>query len=314
MAAPPDSRRSLGDPRVSVIIPAWNRASTIARAVGSALAQSIAPLEVLVVDDGSTDGTAAEAAALAARDPRVRYLPGDANRGGAAARNRGMDAARGEFLAFLDSDDEWRPEHLERSLDVLERRRECALVFGPFEVQDGRRCHLQACPPLEGDVLEYLFLEGGGLRTSTFVGRAEALRTVRFDEALRKHQDWDFALNLRRRFPVATDTEATAVLHVSAADRLSARPDPEASLQFFRKNRPHASRAGWVLYFTILLETTYRAQGRSAAFERYLALLDETDARAGAVVRRLTRLLAIPRVGRRLFRAASRRYGRSIAS
>jgi glycosyltransferase involved in cell wall biosynthesis len=314
MAAPSDRHGSGREPRVSVIVPTWNRRPTLARAIASALGQTVAPFEILVVDDGSTDGTAADVAALAAREPRIRYLPGAANRGAAAARNRGLDEAGGEFVAFLDSDDEWTERHLERGLATLGRRPDCALVFAPFYVQDGGRRHLQPCGTLDGDLLEYLFYGHGGLRTSTFVGRRDALRVVGFDEALRKHQDWDFALNLRRRFAIATDTEATAILHVSADDRLSARPDPEASLAFFRKNRAHASRTGWVLYFSILLETTYRAQGRGPAFLRYLSLLDETDPEAGAVIRRLTRLLALPRIGRRLFRVACRRYCRAASA
>ena len=95
-------------PVVSVVIPAFNRTDTILRSVTSVVAQTFADWEAIVVDDGSTDDTAAIATGF---DPRIRIIRQE-NQGLSAARNTGVAAARGEYLAFLDSDDEWRPEHL----------------------------------------------------------------------------------------------------------------------------------------------------------------------------------------------------------
>ena len=105
------------EPSVSVIIPTWNRAAAVVAAVASALNQTHAPLEVLVCDDGSTDDSEERIRRMS--DPRVRWLP--ASRGGRPAipRNRGIAAARGEWLAFLDSDDQWLPEKLARQLAAL---------------------------------------------------------------------------------------------------------------------------------------------------------------------------------------------------
>jgi glycosyltransferase involved in cell wall biosynthesis len=105
------------EPSVSVIIPTWNRAATVVAAVESALVQTHAPIEVLVCDDGSTDDSEQRIRALP--DPRVRWLPG--SRGGRPAipRNRGIAAARGEWLAFLDSDDAWLPDKLARQLAAV---------------------------------------------------------------------------------------------------------------------------------------------------------------------------------------------------
>jgi len=103
---------------VSVIIPTWNRANTIERALRSSLAQSASPLEVLVCDDGSTDNT--RELVLSIGDSRARWI--DAKRSGRPAipRNRGIQSSRGEWLAFLDSDDEWLPDKLEKQLAVAE--------------------------------------------------------------------------------------------------------------------------------------------------------------------------------------------------
>lgn len=106
-------------PRVSVIIPTWNRANTLLAAVQSALQQRVASLEVLVCDDGSTDDSEARVGALG--DHRVRWLPGPHVGQPAAPRNRGLAASRGAWIAFLDSDDRWHPDKLSSQLAAVER-------------------------------------------------------------------------------------------------------------------------------------------------------------------------------------------------
>ena len=98
-----------GVPRLSVVVPCWNAASTIDRALGSVLAERDVPLECIVIDDGSTDGTADLVEAMAERDPRIVLLRVPANEGVSSARNRGLSAARGEWLAFHDADDQMLP-------------------------------------------------------------------------------------------------------------------------------------------------------------------------------------------------------------
>jgi succinoglycan biosynthesis protein ExoO len=98
----------------SVIVPAYNVAASLDRAVRSVLAQSLDDLEVVVVDDGSTDATREVARALTQADPRVRLIEQDRNRGVSAARNAGLDAARGDWVALLDADDAYLPRRLER--------------------------------------------------------------------------------------------------------------------------------------------------------------------------------------------------------
>lgn len=106
--------------RVSVVIPAYNAAGTIARAIGSALRQTIPDIEVLVVDDASTDNTAAVVEELAAADPRVRLLRQRVNGGPAAARNRALDEAGGTWIALLDADDRYEPSRMEHLLALAE--------------------------------------------------------------------------------------------------------------------------------------------------------------------------------------------------
>ena len=110
-----------GPPRVSVIVPAYNASGFLKRALHSALAQTMADLEVVVVDDASSDDTFKLACEIAARDPRVRVLQNEHNRGVYGAYNRAIDAARGEWVAALDSDDVWLPERLERMLSAADQ-------------------------------------------------------------------------------------------------------------------------------------------------------------------------------------------------
>ncbi len=106
-------------PLVSVVTPVRDAAETLPETVASVLAQTRGDWEMLLVDDGSTDGSAALAERFAAADPRVRALRLDAPRGTAAARNAGIAAARGRYIAFLDADDLWRPEKLARQLAFM---------------------------------------------------------------------------------------------------------------------------------------------------------------------------------------------------
>src|SRR5919107_444260 len=111
-----DTPSNTATPYVSVIVPAYNVAGYLERALDSALAQTMSDLEVIVVDDASSDTTFEVASSVAARDARVRLLRNENNRGPSASRNRAMHAARGEWIALLDGDDAWRPERLERMM------------------------------------------------------------------------------------------------------------------------------------------------------------------------------------------------------
>src|SRR5699024_1775396 len=123
-----DYLRSAGSPRVSVVLPTYNRMAPLDRAARSVLGQGSPDLELLDVDHGPTDETAALVTRLAAQDPRVRLLR-QANAGAAAARNTGIEAARGELVAFQDSDDEWLPGHLEGQLQLLARQPEAVVAY-----------------------------------------------------------------------------------------------------------------------------------------------------------------------------------------
>ena len=108
--------------QISVIIPTYNRVNLLNRAINSVLRQTFSDFEVIVVDDSSEDDTKAVVETL--KDPRIRYICHDENRGAAAARNTGIRVSRGEHIAFLDSDDEWLSKKLELQIDALTKNPE----------------------------------------------------------------------------------------------------------------------------------------------------------------------------------------------
>ena len=183
------SKRRTGriEPLVTVVIPLHNHEQTIAEAVGSVLAQTLKDFELIVVNDGSTDGSRSAAQAAAARDSRVEIIDRP-NGGVAAARNAGIQLARGRFVAPLDADDLWHAEKLERQLAVFERADPAVgLVYNWFRKIDaaGRVVEAPFAPLVEGWVLrEHLkwnFIGNG----STPLIKAEAVRGLSYSPELR---------------------------------------------------------------------------------------------------------------------------------
>lgn len=200
-------------PAVSIVIPLFNRAATLARAIDSVRAQDIADWELLVVDDGSTDDGAAVAEAYG--DPRIRVLRHPANRGAAAARNTGVRAARGPVIAFLDSDDEWLPGVLTAQLAVLGAAGPDApdLVCTAFLYsRDGRRS--LRVPRSTGTWFE-TFLDGCHVSPgSTLAARRSCFDIVGpLDEGLGRLEDWDWLLRAAAAQRFACLEKPGALIH-----------------------------------------------------------------------------------------------------
>jgi glycosyltransferase involved in cell wall biosynthesis len=190
------SRRT---PDVSIIIPTHNRPDLLQLAVRSALAQDGVSLELIIVDDGSTDNTPSVTSSFA--DPRVRVLRHDRPAGVSVARNDGIGLARGQWIAFLDDDDLWAPDKLSAQVAAAGRTRAAWVYVGSVNVTLGNRVVGGAPPPPPDDVVS-------GLRSSNVVpggcsgvlASAVALRSVRgFDPDLGPLADWDLWLRLAER-------------------------------------------------------------------------------------------------------------------
>lgn len=183
-------------PRVSVITPVWNAAATLAATVASVRAQTMPDWEMWLVDDGSTDGSRALAEALAAGDPRIAVTGWAENRGPAAARNAGIRAARGRFIAFLDADDLWWPEKLERQLGVM-RAEAQALVFSAYRRVDAAGAPLGVVPALP-QVTYAEALKGNPIGCLTAIYDAGRLGKLEMPD-LRRRQEYGLWLAILRR-------------------------------------------------------------------------------------------------------------------
>ncbi len=187
-------------PTVSVIIPTYNRKALLRQALESVFAQSYRDFEVIVIDDGSTDGTEE---ALRPLFERIRYLS-KPNGGPASARNRGIKEARGDYIAFLDSDDLWEPKFLEVTCDYLGRHDELAMVAtGWRTLPEGKHRPRVAASLLHGDLFRRL-IEQRFIRTSSVLARRAFMERVGgFNEGLEVAEDYDMWLRIARAYPVA---------------------------------------------------------------------------------------------------------------
>lgn len=182
-------------PYFSIIIPCYNRAATISPTIQSCLDQTFEDFELIVVDDGSTDDL--KSAVEAFGDNRVRYVS-QKNGGGGKARNTGILASRGRYVAFLDSDDFFLPHKLTRVREHIERTGS-RLIYSYANVDRGPgRVWVKPSRPIQDDedVGEYLFVNGGLIQTSALVVERGLATAVLFDPSLEKGQDLDFCVRL----------------------------------------------------------------------------------------------------------------------
>lgn len=185
------------NPMISVIIPTYNRVTVITRAIRSVQKQTYQDFEIIVVDDGSTDDT--EKVIHSFNESRITYIKHERNLNGAVARNTGINVAKGRYIAFLDSDDEWLPEKLEKQLFKLQlSRNENVLCYSQLYYSNSdtkERTILPLRGMLSGETLdEYLFVNDGVMQTSTLMIPGKLMKKLKFNPNLIRHQDWDLCL------------------------------------------------------------------------------------------------------------------------
>ncbi|MBI5137337.1 MAG: glycosyltransferase family 2 protein [Nitrospirae bacterium] len=229
----------MGGPAVSVIIPAYNREGTIARALDSVLAQTLTDLELIVVDDASTDRTAEVVAAYA--DPRVRLLRHATNRRAAAARNTGIRAALGRYVAFLDSDDEWLPEKLAVQIAALDAAPpDVAASCTGYLIVDGAELFART-PTLVS--YRQIFMGCDLSPGSTLVVRRDIYADVGLnDETLYRYEDWDWVLRYAQRYRMGVVPAYLA--RVYRGPRPPAAPMAQATERFLAKHAAELATFG----------------------------------------------------------------------
>ncbi|MBX3024837.1 glycosyltransferase family 2 protein [bacterium] len=190
-------------PRVTVVIPAFNRERFVGAAIESILAQSYPDFELLVIDDGSSDRT--RDVVRACRDPRLRLLCHERNQGLPRVRNAGVDEARGQYLAFLDSDDVARPYRLARQVACLDRHPELAAVGAWIDWMDeqGRPLGRVKRRPVRPDDVAALRLFRQGIENTASLARTAILRQFRHDERFAVSEDFELWARVAGDHPIA---------------------------------------------------------------------------------------------------------------
>lgn len=250
-------------PQVSVVIPTYNRAGLLGRAIASVLGQTYSDFELIVVDDGSRDHTVSVVGGF--DDPRIRFVRLARNRGQPVARNAGIAHAQGDWVALLDSDDEWLPQKLELQMDRARRHSDArpdVIYCACYRQRPNEQPQVRPKGTLpEGDVLDSLLENKKAPTASAYVVRRDALLAVGgFDERLPAADDIDVLLRLARAgHHFAAVTEPLVVKHDHGTGQI--KTDAVAKLGGFRAMD---RRWGW-LRRQRLGEKAYRrwAQRRS---------------------------------------------------
>lgn len=260
---------------ISVVVPTFNRADVLRRSLESVLAQTLVPAEIVVVDDASTDGTDGVISEIGSE--LVRYVRLPARSGSQAARNHGIREARGNWIAFQDSDDEWLPDKLERQVGLIED--EWTVVHGSGVA--GEKVMGRALLG-EEDALAILLRRPATLFPSLLVSRAALERMGPLDEELVSFQEWDTSIRLARfcRFvapsdPVFVYHQTPGAISESAATYLHGY---EAVIE---KHRAEIPAAAWEEHVRVLARRALELRRWDDA-RRLVGLARRRDARLRA--------------------------------
>jgi glycosyltransferase involved in cell wall biosynthesis len=266
---------------VTVVVPVYNRVSELKRALGSVLRQSYQQFEILVVDDASTEDIAAVVTGFG--DARIRLITKPVNEGAAAARNTGIAEARGRWVAFLDSDDEWLPNKLEIQIGHLATQPNGARIscsgYVILHLQERRRA--REFRPCARDGLAPQLVWGCNLSPGTTLVAERACfdEIGLFDVTLRRFEDWDWLMRYAERYPIAIAPEILAKIN---KDSMPSRASVVTSLDRLRAK--HIDRwyaRSWVLgrkFASTLLIEEAAAAFYAQRYRRTLLLLGRSFA------------------------------------
>ncbi len=256
-------------PHVSVVIPTYKRPEELKRALSSILTQDYNDIEIIIIDDNppESDTRIATEHVLASIQGPIIYLKNKKSLGGGGARNKGIENARGEYLAFLDDDDEWLPGKLKQQVELLDRIPEtvCSVDTGFIEIDEIKGTTKEVKPALRGSIFDELLVKhkGRAPKLSSMLCRTAALREIgMFDVTLPARQDLDLYLRLARNYTFEFIEAPLVNKYIHGSDRITSNIKSKITgFDIFYKKykeefktRPHLHRiflrkqALWLLY------------------------------------------------------------------
>jgi glycosyltransferase involved in cell wall biosynthesis len=218
---------------ISVIIPVYNREEELTRAVSSVLRQTVQDFEIIIVDDCSDIDLKSLVDSFL--DKRIRYYRLNKRSNANVCRNKGITEAQGEFIAMLDSDDEWLPHHLESKIYRLTSQGADG-VFGSCCIDNGKRVLDKISRPFHhGEKMVNYLLSDGMAPTPTHVYKTSVVREIMWDENLVRHQDWDFSVRFAEKFKFIPSYDISCVVYWKAGERRDEHFD--SLISFINKNK-----------------------------------------------------------------------------
>ena len=206
--------KKIDSPIVSIIIPTYNRARTIVRSVNSILSQTFQNFELIIVDDCSTDNTK-DILEKTFNDSRIIYYKLKNNSGACAARNKGIELAKGKYIAFQDSDDEWLCEKLEKQIQILDNSIDCQAIFCQFIRINNTNISIMPSNSFNKNNINSVIFEENFLSTQTLLVKKEVFKKIGiFDISLPRFQDWELAIRLITKCKVFYQEEPLVIMYI----------------------------------------------------------------------------------------------------
>lgn len=216
---------------ISVIIPTYNREKLVIEAIESAIKQTYRPLEIVIIDDGSTDNTCFQVNKFISRndipDCYFKYIT-QSNKGGNAARNTGIKVSQGEYLAFLDSDDLWLPEKLEIQMKLINTKPDVGAIYCGVKEYDSVLKKVTSNEKrkfIQGSIHKELLIKDVSAPTSTFMVKKKVFDySGLFDESLKARQDWDMWIRISEKYDIHAAEKNLTILRLHRGKRTASNP------------------------------------------------------------------------------------------
>lgn len=230
------NKKQRGDKMISVVIPTYNREKLIERAIRSVMNQTYKDIEIIVIDDASTDNT--EQVVKNIKYSNIKYFKQNENGGACRARNRGIKESNGDYIAFLDSDDEWDKNKLERQITFLKEKKADIVVCNYYYSKNNKK---SIAINRKNEIISYdELLYSNCITTGAILSKKNIFENIYFDESMPRYQDWDLVLRIAQTYDIYFINQPLLTLYfqeTSITNSTSKQKKYDALEKIFIKNK-----------------------------------------------------------------------------